>query len=161
MIIQQAARGRRHQSAGDAAAARRALEAASALYDAAAAGLQRRLPRRHPDYVAALVNAALARAALRPARRDAVDTDAAAACRRGVRAVRRAGGPACGVARDLERALAVALGEARNEGGPGGPGETGAGHVSGETAAGDGEDAVPVAVWPVRCGVGLRDVLRD
>lgn len=123
----------RHEAAGEAGAARRGLEAARELFDAALAALQRRVPRRHPDYVAALVNAALTSAALgRPAGADAV-----AACRRGVRAVRAAGGAESGVWRELEQVVETGLA------GPGGPG---------------GGLVAPVAVWPVRCGVGVADV---
>ena len=116
---------------------RRRLEEARGLYGAARLVLQRRLPRRHPDYVACIINHALAHAAapLPAAAGGEGDSDqpvSEAACRRGVRAVQAEGGACSGLWADMQRAV---------DGG-----------LSG--AAGGG----PVMVCTLRCGVGLADL---
>lgn len=132
--------GDRHKEAGSASAGGKHLQEAHGLYAGALRILERRLPRRHPDYVACLINTALLHAALLANGASAGGGDgwdraaALTACRRGVRAVRAAGGEESRLWIDMERAVEAGLGEA--------------------PAAG----AEPVMVCTVRCGVGLADL---
>ena len=148
--MRRARHGGRHTSSGEAALGRRGLAAARDLYGDALAVMQQRLPRRHPDYVACLINAALAHAALHPTAGSA-PPGTLADCRRGVRAVRAAGGDASGLWKELERAVELGLAgpkerEKMEKSDPGGP------VAGGPVAVG------PVAVWTMRCGVGLADL---
>ncbi len=127
----------RHASSGEAALARRGLTAARDLYGDALTVVRQRLPRRHPDYVAAVINAALADAAMHPSAA-AAPPETLAECRRGVRAVRAAGGDASRLWAEMDRAVEHGLAVPR--------------------ADPDGPAIGPVAVWTVRCGVGLADL---
>lgn len=128
----------RHQSSGEPSLARPGLAAARELYGDALAIMRQRLPRRHPDHVAARINAALADAAILPSA--AAPSDTLAECRRGVRAVRAAGGDASLLWAEMERAVEQGLAAARAD------------------RDGPGPGSGPVAVWTMRCGVGLADL---
>jgi hypothetical protein len=126
----------RYHSSGEVALARRVLGAARDLYGDALANMRQRLPRRHPDYVACLINAALVEAALLPPGA-AVPPATVAECWRGLRAVRSAGGDASRLWMDMKRAVE---------------------HGLAASPEGHGPEAEPVAVWTLRCGVGLADL---